>query len=160
MDDLDGTTSIDAEGRRGRAARAAQDWVKQLVDLTGRNRLLYYRTLKRGTLELTDAEAAGRSTLLSGRTVRLSNLLPVTDEEPNRHDDALKRARTIHGKALMYFEERGIDTLFLAYGMATWTTSSSSATPAAPVLLCPLDLSPRGAAAADFDVALAGATGT
>ena len=29
-------------------AHAVEAWVKQLVDMTGRNQLLYYRTLKRG----------------------------------------------------------------------------------------------------------------
>ncbi|MEX2500888.1 MAG: AAA domain-containing protein, partial [Trueperaceae bacterium] len=55
-----------------------------------------------------------------------------------------------------YFEERGIDTLFLAYGMATWTTTASASTPAAPVLLRPLKFEARGAAASDFDVSLHG----
>lgn len=94
--------------------------------------------------------------LLSERTVRLSQLLPATDKEPERFDDALARARTVHGKALALFEERGIQTLFLAWGMATWTSETSSATPAAPVLLRPLVLDFRGAAEADFDMRLDG----
>lgn len=142
--------------RRAKVTRAVDEWVSQLVDLTGNNRLLYYRTLKRGTLELTDADETGLSTLLSERTVRLSQLMPPTDDEPDRHDDALRRARTIHGRARTYFEERGIKTLFLALGMATWTTETSSATPSAPVLLRPLRFKPRGAAETDFDVCLHG----
>lgn len=144
------------EGRGARVARAVEEWVKQLIDLTGRNQLLYYRTLTRGTLELTKAEPAAVATLLSGRTVRLSQLMPSTEEEPGRHDEGLKRARAIHGKALAHFEERGIDTLYLSYGMTSWTTKTSQSTPAAPVLLRPLRFDPRGAAEADFDVCLHG----
>jgi very-short-patch-repair endonuclease len=137
-------------------AKAVEDWCKQLIDLTGRNQLLYYRTLKRGTLELTSASDVALDSLLSGRSVRLSQLLPATAEEPEREAEAVKRAQTVHGKALTHFEERGIETLYLAWGMATWTTATSQATPAAPVLLRPLKFKPRGAAEADFDVCLHG----
>ena len=148
------TTS--AEQRRARVARAVDEWIKQLIDLTGRNQLLYYRTLKRGTLELTEASPEPLAELLSGRKVRLSQLMSSTLDAPDRKVDAVRRARVIHGKALTYFEERGIETLFLAVGMATWTTSSSQSTPNAPVLLRPLKLDRRGAAEDDFDVALHG----
>lgn len=142
--------------RRARVERAVQEWCKQLIDLTGRNQLLYYKTLKRGTLELTGADSVAVSSLLAGRSVRLSNLLPPTDEQPDRREDALKRAQAVHRKAVTYFEERGIDTLFLARGMASWATTSSQATPSAPVLLRPLKFTARGAAEADFDLTLHG----
>jgi hypothetical protein len=153
--------------RRVRVEHAVEHWVDQLIDLTGRNQLLYYRTLPRGTLELTGAEPSILSALLSGTTVRLSRLFPEredrtaavdagTDAHAGRTDDAFRRARTIHAKALALFEEKGIQTLFVAYGMATWTTSTSSSTPAAPVLLRPVTLRPRGAAETDFDVSLHG----
>lgn len=88
--------------------------------------------------------------------MRLSDLFPPTPEDPERLEGALKRARAIYGKSVEHFEERGIDTLFVAVGMASWTTASSSATPAAPVLLSPVSLTPRGAARADFDLSLKG----
>lgn len=65
------------------------------------------------------------------------------------------RARGVHRRAQAHFEERGIETLFLALGLATWDTSTSSATPAAPVMR-PLRLRPRGAVRNDFDVSLHG----
>lgn len=148
--------STTAEHRQARVARAVDEWMKQLIDLTGRNQLLYYKSLKRGTLELTDATPEPLAEVLSGRQVRLSHLVRPTDEDPERQIDAVRRARTIHGKALTYFEERGIDTLFLAVGMASWNTTTSQATPSAPVLLRPLRLERRGAAEDDFDVQLHG----
>jgi hypothetical protein len=39
--------------RTGLVQKAATDWKNALVDLGGRNNLLYYRDLKRGTLDLT-----------------------------------------------------------------------------------------------------------
>lgn len=128
--------------RRERVEKAVQEWVKQLVDLTGRNQLLYYKTLKRGTLELTKAQRSAVSTLLAGRTVRLSNLLPPTDEQPDRHEDSLKRAQAIHRKAVAYYEERGRDCVrpsAVAGASGSTATKNSSvshagsrATPCAP----------------------------
>ncbi len=143
-------TSVD--GRREQVARAVRSWSDQLVDLSGRNQLLYHRLLRTGSLDLAAASPPSVAALLGELPVRLSQLFP--SEEGGR--DAVRRARAIHDKARAYFEERGIATLLLAVGMATWTPTSSSATPAAPVLLRPLRLEPRGAARADFDVSLHG----
>lgn len=155
MTDRVGSAPV-SEERRRRVQKAVDAWVKQLVDLTGNNQLLYYRTLKQGTLELTEADDAALRRLLGDAKVSVGELFPATESEPERTDRALKRARTIHKRALAIFEEKGIDTLFLAFGMATWTSMSSSSTPAAPVLLRPVVLEPRGASEAEFDVRLDG----
>jgi hypothetical protein len=44
-----------ADQRRDQVAAAVRIWSGQLIDLTGRNQLLYYRDLKVGTLDLADA---------------------------------------------------------------------------------------------------------
>lgn len=156
------THSRDAGGtvvrpeRLAKVQRAVEAWVGQLIDLSARNQLLYYRTLKRGTLELTDADPDPLEVLLAGRKVRLSLLFHPSESDPGRTEQAARRARTIHDKALEHFEERGIDTLFLAWGMATWTTKTTSGTPCAPVLLRPLRIASRGAASTDFDLELHG----
>src|SRR5204863_8530389 len=67
-----------------------------------------------------------------------------------------KRARTIRAKATENFEERGLRTLYLAWGMATWENPETAATPAAPVLLRQADLTPRGGTGEDFDLSLPG----
>lgn len=57
--------------RRGRLIEAAiKTWKNQLVDLSARNNLLYYRTLKVGTLDLSGQEAFVDQ-VLDGRTVRV-----------------------------------------------------------------------------------------
>ena len=56
---------------------AVESWTKQLIDLGGRNRLVYYRDLKVGTMDLTDAlhdNAVAFERLLSGQPVALSRL--------------------------------------------------------------------------------------
>jgi hypothetical protein len=127
-------------------------WTGQLVDLGGRNNLLYYRDLKRGTLDLAHAAPAALDDVLVGKSVALSRLF--VDAE--LLDDAVKRARTVRNKAAEHFEERGLETLYLACGMATWTNPRGGATPCAPVLLCPARLAPRGAAQEQFDVSIVG----
>ena len=137
-------------------AQAAESWTKDLLDRSGRNPLLYYRNLRRGTLDLTASAAVNeqaRSALLSGRKTRLSRLF----NDPDQLKDAARRARTIASKARMNDEERGVQTLFLAWGLANWTdlrTSGpgSSSTPAAPLFITRLALDPRGGAAEDFDL--------
>ena len=140
--------------------QAAERWAKDLTDVSGRNRLLFYRDLKVGTLNLTDADPGELARLLSsvpGKQIRLRRLFSRPDStHQDLTDDAVKRARAISRKALENFEERGISTLFIVRGMATWTTEASSAKPAAPVLMCPLGLHRRGASEADFDLSLDG----
>ncbi|WP_419925546.1 AAA domain-containing protein [Candidatus Poriferisocius sp.] len=137
--------------RRETVERAAEQWAKELTDESGRNRLLYYRELRVGTLSLGDADPRALKSLLGGKKVRAQELFP------NDHfDDAVRRIRAVNRKAVANYEEKGINTLFLGWGMATWKPASSSATPNAPVLLCPVDLERTGAAEVDFDLRLSG----
>ena len=133
---------------------AVKTWTGELVDLGGRNTLLYYRDLKQGTLDIGPGSAANAiavDALLSSRTVRLSNLFGEAVI-----GSAARRARTVKAKATENYEERGLQTLFLAWGMATWVNSRGTATPAAPVLLRQAALTARGGVGEDFDVSLPG----
>ncbi|MDX2381107.1 MAG: DUF4011 domain-containing protein, partial [Acidimicrobiia bacterium] len=131
----------------GRAARA---WASQIVDLGGRNNLLFYRDLKVGMIDLTPSDlvddgAVGR--LIGGRATRLSRIVAADDLAM-----FARRGRAVRRKADENYEERGLATLFITHGMATWSHSLSAATPCAPVALAPLRLTPRGGAAEDFDL--------
>lgn len=148
-------TDAVSEGGRHRheeVERAARTWTGQLVDLTGRNNLLYHRDLKVGTLSLDGAPRQLIYAALAGRIVLLSKLFPGEEDL----EDALKRARSVRNKGNAHFEERGIETLYLACGMATWTGQKSAATPAAPVLLVPVRLAPKGAAQEEFELSVTG----
>jgi hypothetical protein len=70
--------------------RATTAWTGQLVDLTGRNSLLYYRDLKVGTLPLDTSPRQLIYSMLAGRPVSLGKLF--SDEKAL--EDAVKRART------------------------------------------------------------------
>src|SRR4051794_36299694 len=126
------TTAGDArlDQRTQRVRQAVKVWTGQLIDLGGRNTLLYYKDLKQGTLDLGLADPVALDELLKAETVRLSSLFDAT-----AIDAAAKRARGIRAKATENFEERGLRTLFLGLGMATWTNTRGTGVPAAPVLL-------------------------
>src|SRR5690349_7074490 len=136
--------------RADRVTAAVRTWQRHLVDLGGRNTLLWYRDLPSGTLDLTTAHPGGLAMLLAGRPTRLADLV----REPAALDEARRRARTIRSKTLELSEERGIAAGFIAIGMATWTVRGASRPPAAPVLLRSCVLRPTGAAREDFDLDL------
>src|SRR3954469_756593 len=114
MDAVQGTTqggaATDAGGaqlaqRTQRVRQAVKVWTGQLIDLGGRNTLLYYKDLKQGTLDLGLADPVALDELLKAQTVRLSSLFDATAIEA-----AAKRARGIRAKATENFEERGLRT--------------------------------------------------
>ena len=157
--------------------QAAKQWREDLTDESGRNRLLYYRELKTGTLDLGTAEPNAVGRLQDGKKVQLSQLFsrsvanpPSVPENPHQSThspqtpskpgdalaQAVRRARAISRKAQENFEEKGIQTLFLGWGMATWVSQTSKSKPDAPVLLCPVSLQRQGVAETDYDLQLAG----
>jgi very-short-patch-repair endonuclease/DNA polymerase III delta prime subunit len=141
-----------AASRLEAVRRATTTWTGQLVDLTGRNSLLYYRDLKVGTLPLDSSPRQLIYAVLAGRPASLSKLFP----DSNALKDAVKRARSVRNKANAHYEERGIETLYLACGMATWSAHKSGATPAAPILLVPCRLAPKGVAEEEFELTVTG----
>ena len=132
--------------------RATRRWRKELFDTTGRNRLRRYRDLKTSTLDFTlgrthspDASALDR--LLAGKPVDLSDLFPDASNDFGALREARRRLSVIHKTALTNLEEKGIRTLFAAFGLATWKVASGTP-PNAPVILVPLDVEATGAGCA------------
>lgn len=138
--------------------RAAERWKRQLVDVSGRNRLLNYRDLKTGTLDLTPGEdedsAVNRQaldSLLSGRAVKMTRLFASEEAQGNNR----RRLAAIYRKTQEHLDEKGLNTLFIAVGLATWQVSSGSR-PNAPVILIPATISPDGAGQWDFSMEVSG----
>src|SRR5450631_18402 len=146
------SAAADARGdsRATRVAAAVRTWQRHLVDLGGRNTLLWYRDLPSGTLDLTTAHPGGMAMLLAGRPTKLSDLV----REPTALEEARRRVRAIRAKILELQEERGIEAGYIAVGMATWQVAGPSRPPSAPVLLRSCVLTPIGAAQQDFDIDL------
>src|SRR5437870_2785569 len=109
---------------------ARDEWIQRLIDLSRRNNLLYYRNLQLGTVDLTQADSEAMASLLEGEPVTLSKLLPNADLVKES-----ARALEIRRRALANFEERGLETLFLALGMATWPPDDEGRPAEAAVVL-------------------------
>lgn len=120
---------MDVQQPDGVFQKTASRWVDQLIDLTGNNKLLFFKSTS-GTVTLDPLRIPK---LFEGGTIRLGDLT-----EPITFDAARSATGKAMAKAKENFEERGLDTLFMGIGMASWKTDDSKATPASPVLLRPL----------------------
>lgn len=157
---------VDPEVRR--AVDAARSiWVRRLIDHSRANSLLFYRELKAGTLELTGrTQAIDR--LLNGEALGAESLAAVSPNSANGDSvvrDRLEREarqKTQHAlvalqrKSLSNLEEKGIETLHLAMGLATWPAADGGRPYAAPVLLFPAALEVRGRSGDDVRLRVAG----
>ena len=94
-------------------------------------------------------------TLLVGKAVRMTALFPVGNGDEDTQKDARKRFSAIHKQARENLEEKGLDTLFLAVGLATWKVDAGVA-PRAPVALIPVAIAPEGAGRWEFVIEQAG----
>jgi len=108
-------------------------WISRLMDTSRRNNLLYFRHLKSGTIDLSNADPEALADIFCGRKLSLSRLVPV-DYDPKGGAKLLTIAR----KAQSNLEEKGLETLFLTYGMATWPVDDGGRPPEAPVVLLPI----------------------
>jgi hypothetical protein len=135
-----------AADRRRLVERARQTWRSRLIDLSRRNNLLYFRHLKTGTLDLSAADPERIAPLL--RTTRNSHDEPAVPlSRVFREDDlrvASARLQEIRRRAQINLEERGLDTLHLVVGFATWRPDDDGRPPHAPVLLVPLRVEAAG----------------
>lgn len=130
-----------SQSRREAIERARLGWIRKLIDVSRRNNLLYYRPLKTGTLDLSSADPHLIADLVSGcDSVPATKLLPT-----NAQESFQGVLRTIGRRAQMNAEEKGLGTLFLAIGMATWPATDGGRPADAPVLLVPISLGIKGA---------------
>lgn len=139
--------------RRQLVEAAVDVWKRHLVDLTGNNRLIYFRQTKSNALNLDGAEAEQLSALVAGKKARLTKLFPSNPEQLDRFLGAAQVMRKVDRTALANREELGIETLFIANTRLTWDASKDSkATPNAPVMLAPLFSNPIGGSQSDFEL--------
>jgi hypothetical protein len=131
--------------RRVLVDQARQSWIRKLIDLSRRNNLLYYRSTRTGTLDLSNVASESLATFLRGEEVSLRKLLP------SGTDDSLSNTvRTIARRALVNLEEKGLQTLFVALGQATWPATDGGRPAEAPILLVPASLESRGRSSQSF----------
>lgn len=143
---------VDAPGSRvGQetlsAIESAQSiWRGELVELGGRNGLMWHREMPTGTLDLTVAHPGGVAKLLAGHSTLLSELV----RESVALAETRRRLTAIRAKALELQREHGLSVLFLAVGMASWHLPRAPIPPRAPVLLRGARIRPTDATRQDY----------
>jgi hypothetical protein len=147
-----------------RIVSAARDvWISRLIDPSRSNSLLFYRDLKIGTLDLT-AHTEGFPRLLRGEVLTVESLAVEGRQARAEGDESTSEARekmrkalvAIQRKALGNLEEKGIETLHLALGMASWAASDGGRPYEAPILLFPAKIEARGRGGEELRLSLVG----
>lgn len=116
------TTDVDAR------SRVWAQWRDAVHSLGGGDTLLHFDLSAGGSIDLTSAHPGGVAQLLSGRVTRLSNII----REDRAFARALRAMALIDVNASQLSEERGIDAVNLALGLASWRHNGESFN--APVL--------------------------
>ena len=111
-------------------------WTSRLTDLTRRNRLAFFKPSRTGTLEIAVEASNLYSALLSDRSISLGE----KDVRLEEGADLRRRLRGLAARAREYEEERGIDALFVAFGIVEWPSDDPARPYAAPLLLVPARL--------------------
>jgi very-short-patch-repair endonuclease len=142
-----GKTPLDP-GRVKLIEAARTGWISRLIDLTRRNNLLYYRAIPTSSIEVP-ASSPALLELLAGKMVTTQALLPELEDRPTR-------ILSIERKARENSEEKGLQTLYLAIGFATWNASDGGRNPKAPVFLLPVTMKKKGRELTALEVQVAG----
>ncbi len=137
--------------------RKIDGWKNRLLDLSKRNRLINYRDTKRSSLRILRPGLADlwNELVVHGRTISF----PMNEEE-NTGSSALKgnaddyiatnqpvveqnkTLRNLRSKARIMIEERGVNSLYLAFGFVQWKENDSAEQfLRSPVILVPVSLS-------------------
>ncbi len=131
------TAQLDT-GRLEVVAGKAAEWRRNLIDLSFRNTLLYFKTTKLGSLDLTDADPAALAELTTRGKVRLSKLVP----EQEKLKDACSRTRALGKRIQLFEEEQGLDVGRIAFGLIRTTPRQRQGSVPVPPLRAPLLLRP------------------
>src|SRR3954469_19878382 len=136
----EGAPAVSPE-RRTAVDNARKSWINRLIDPSRRNNLLFFRPLRDRTLDLSSSPEDAIASLInpSMSPVKLADLVNSSDLVTQA-----AKLQEIRKQAIVNQEERGLDTLFLALGMARWPASDDGRDYAAPVLLMPIAVEQTG----------------
>ena len=162
--------------------RVLNTWRDQLVSFDGRNRQLFYRRLKSGDVDFNDKDLdkAVLNLLINEKPIKVSNLYPkiysnlknrnqidlsleenLDDDESDEVEELtnaeiwagkLRKYEAVYRKAKENFDEKNIETCFLAQGFITWQQTKPGPTPNAPLVLHPIKIEPTARGNADFQL--------
>ena len=135
---------------------AADKWRRQLIDLGGRNNLLYYKDRKTGSLDLSPE--AGADEIVVGRLITLgrARLSELYGLDRDQLAAAAKRAGDRKRKLQEELGGAGTQYPSLSLGFCDLGRRPQQFSSCAPILMRQAVLASRGGAADDFDLGLEG----
>lgn len=154
-----------------RVRQQVQRWARELIDLSRRNRSLFFKPLKRGTLNLVWPAPADVFAILMARGKR-SIYVPrhgddaepwtvqdcVTDARADqvvtdrtRVRDLLTSLKSLYRSATQDLMDRGVQTLYVCFGMLHWTDRDRGDEVRSPLVFVPVELT-REAASDHFTI--------
>src|ERR1700753_429139 len=143
-----GTAGVVDPVRSGLIDAARENWIDRLIDLSRRNNLLFYRPILSGTIDIPEGSPF-LDQLLAGDAVPAQKLLPDAQDRPAR---ILNIAR----KAMENLEEKGLQTLYLGVGFATWKADDGGRDVRAPVFLLPVSFKQKGRDVSAVEIEIVG----
>ncbi|KAF0196951.1 MAG: superfamily I DNA/RNA helicase [Bacillota bacterium] len=138
-----------------------EGWKHRLLDLGKRNRMLYYKPTKRSSLQLLEPDAYKifDRLVVEERTLEIVNstltqvelfpeesssklaLLKQGQVQPSQEGAELgKTLYQLRLRARTSIQERGVNVLYLSFGMLEWRESDQGEIVRSPLLLVPVEL--------------------
>lgn len=131
-------------------------WVKELQDLSGRNRLVYFKENKASAIKISSPESEVIFRLLVDENKSLR--IPLDDENTTESNStkaskleylrsspqSLKQfnhiINNLRRESAIIKEEQGYNILYLTFGMLKWRESESSVVIESPIILVPVEI--------------------
>jgi truncated hemoglobin YjbI len=146
-----------------RVIRRVEDWKLKLIDLSRRNRLIYFRPTKSSSIQF---ERPSMNTIFERLVIKdraweicqpPDNVYGSTNSRRGRHSSRrLKRTqllpseveakqlerilRNLSRRSVSEYRERGVRILYMTFGMLEWVEAGTSQTIVSPVVLSPVEL--------------------
>ncbi len=150
-------------------ARRIEDWKSRLIDLSKRNKLLYFKPSKRGTLSVSSPSMVTIFNRLALRKRRFQFWYPPEEpQQPKRKSqsntcfslineknsptakqlmcEGISRSeldkilKNLHRRSLLDYRERGVRILHAAFGMLVWKEKETGEEVRSPLVLVPIEL--------------------
>jgi superfamily I DNA and/or RNA helicase/very-short-patch-repair endonuclease len=158
-------SSVSNNAQDIKVLRRVEDWKSRLIDLSKKNKLLYFRRSKRGNLSITspDGESIFKKLVLRQKHLvfwlppeepKLSQWIGTAVSPPVIHppadqlvsegvdrNDLERILKNLYRRSLSDYRERGVRILHAGFGMLVWDDAITKEEVRSPLVLVPLEIS-------------------